>query len=557
MITTNKRQVADLVEICVQKGVEEVIVCPGSRDAPFIIAFGKHAEINTTHIVDERSAAFYALGLALKTEKLVAIVCSSGSAVLNFAPAVAEAFHQGIPLLILTADRPKQWIGQMVGQTINQTEILKNVVKDSFTLEQGYSSELEVYYNQRTSNQAINLALDGKKGPVHVNVPLLEPLYDQEEYSPNVKLINSHSPSNSKDTWLSELSDRFNQADKVLVLVGQNCPNPILQKELDELSKRSNVVVMLENLSNIQLPFGLHCIDRSIASMESSIEHYTPDLLISIGGAVVSKRIKALLRSMDIKEHWRIQDDSNTVDTYQNLTEIIRMKPEHFLQSISTLENTKTNYRNIWKKDDFINHDNQPSQLSELPFCDLKAFEKLNDYLPENTVVHLGNSSVVRYSQLFNPVKGCTYQGNRGVSGIDGSLSTAIGYAKKSEDLNVLILGDLSFMYDSNAFWIEELPKNLKVIVINNGGGGIFKIIPGPDSTSELNKGFVTEHSRTFNKFIDSYDVSYSKVNTIETLESELQNILYQSDDFSVLEIDTRGIENEKFLKQYFNSLSK
>lgn len=560
MITTKKRHVADLVEICVQKGVKEVIVCPGSRDAPFIIAFGQHPEINTTHIVDERSAGFYALGVAIKTQRLVAIVCSSGSAVLNFAPAVAEAFHQGIPLLVLSADRPKEWIGQMVGQTINQSEVLKNIVKKSFTLNQNFDSELAIYHNQRMCNEAINVSTSGKKGPVHINVPLIEPLYDQVEYQADVKLINSFEIQSDITHQLDFYRATFNSDKKILILVGQLQPDISLQRCLEEVSKRSNVVVMLENLSNIQLPFGLHCIDRSLASIQKDkLDEYTPDLLISIGGAIVSKRIKAFLREVNIAMHWKIQEDTEVVDTYQNLTEVITMNPSEFFKLVEANQpgNSKINYRNTWKKDDFINHDNQSIQLDSIPFSDLKTFTILNELLPENSVVHLGNSSVVRYSQLFNPIKGCVYQGNRGVSGIDGSFSTAVGYAKHSKSLNVLVLGDLSFMYDSNALWISQLPDNLRVILINNGGGGIFKIIPGPDSTQELLTGFVTEHDRTFERFVKAYDVEYNKVDSEVELEKAMQSILYQKSSFSVLEVDTRGIQNEQFLNQYFNLISK
>lgn len=561
MLTTNKRNVADLIEICSLKGMKQVVICPGSRNAPLIIGFDAKDEIEVHHVVDERSAGFYALGLSLQSGEPVGIVCSSGSAVLNFAPAIVEAFHQGVPLIVMTADRPKELIGQMAGQTMNQLNVYANYIKKSVELQLNDASEKIIAYNQRNCNEALNCALSNKKGPVHINIPLDEPLYDQEEYISEVKLINAFNVTSvlEQSEW-DRLSGIWSDSRKILVLVGQHAPNPSLEQRLIELAKDMRVVVLTENLANVKLRDGLHCIDRSLLSMDPNmITEFVPDLLVTFGGAVVSKKIKSFLTSHEIKNHWNITEGLELIDTYEKLTHQFTSDSHTFLKKMVDSFEFKNNYnyRSTWKKDDFANRDNQSKYMESVPFSDLKTFYLINELLPENCNLHLSNSSVVRYSQLFDPIPNVNYFGNRGVSGIDGSTSTVFGYAKNSNRMNVFITGDLSFLYDSNAFWIDSIESNLKIILINNGGGGIFKIIPGPNTTKSLKEGFSTEHNHSFRKLVEAHDVDYSVVDNEDDIEEKLTYLLYKSKGVSVLEVDTSKVLNESYLHDYFNELKK
>jgi len=552
MLTTSFKHIAELVEILVQNNIYNVVISPGSRNAPLIIAFDSHPDIKTYVITDERSAAFFALGLIDELQTGVAIVCTSGSAPLNYSPAVAEAYYRQLPLLVLTADRPSHLIDQGDGQCIRQYDVYRNFIKQSFTLNALDSIE--------QSTLAIESLLCHPQGPVHINLPLVEPLYQQKEYT----CTHNYALKLQQNNKLSvkekkELKSFWNESPKKLIIIGQMTPNKKLQQLFGTIAQDSSIAVLVENTSNIQF-FNKFChnIDRVLALItEDEIETYKPDILISMGGAIISKKIKAFFRQNKPKHNWRVGNYLLDEDTYQSKTKSIKVSAEHFLEFISQLETKNiSNFGNKWKAKDFISQQKHLNFIESAPYSDLTVFDLILDTLPENCNLQMANSSVVRYCQLFNPVQSITYYANRGVSGIDGSTSTALGMAVANPDkLIVLITGDLSFFYDSNALWNNYLPSNFRIIVINNNGGGIFKIIDGPQSTMQQHI-FVAPHNGKIEHLCKAFNVEYLYANSISSLEGIMYNFYStNSNKTKLLEINTSQVVNEQVLKNYFKKL--
>lgn len=555
MQTTSFTHIAQLADILAQNNITKVVLSPGSRNAPLIIAFDHHPQLKTYVVHDERSAAFFALGLADDHQKGVAIVCTSGSAPLNYAPAIAEAYYRQIPLLVLTADRPEELIDQGDGQCIRQFDVYKNFIKNSFQITDEDS--------ENSILNGIKSLLTSPKGPVHFNIPLAEPLYGVGDYE---------SVSNYKIEWSEHnlLSDEdkigikniWTTTSKKLIIVGQLIPNQRLQILFDVLANDSSVAVLVENTSNLKkFTKFCHSIDRTLAVIkEDEIEDFKPDLLVSIGGAVISKKIKHFFRTNQPKHNWRVGEFLIDEDTYQSKTKSLKIKPELFFEFINGIDYApESNYGNKWKSKDFLANDAHQQFIEKAPYSDLKVFDYIIDTLPEGISFQMANSSVVRYCQLFNPIQSVNYFANRGVSGIDGSTSTSLGMAVANpQKLVVLVTGDVSFFYDSNALWNTYLPSNFRIILINNNGGGIFNIIKGP-SQSKQNNIFVAPHHAKAKHLCETHAVNYLYANNLVDLES-ITEVFYSEFDNNrpvVLEVDTTSQTNHLVLTEYFTFLSK
>lgn len=556
MLTTNKEHIANLASICAKNGIRKVVLSPGSRNAPLVIAFESNPNIETYLVHDERVAAFFAMGLAESLNQPVAICCTSGSAVLNYAPAIVEAYYRQIPLFILTADRPPELIDQGDGQTIRQKKIYANYIKSQFQLDNEPQSKEEIHRSNILVERAITDLISSPKGPVHMNIPLSEPLYNTTEIK-----LQERSPvvvqeiDAFKNLEKSEIIEAWKTSEKKLLIIGQNANRGLLE-HLRPLLELPDLAVMVENTSNIY-HFGkiIHSIDRTLAAInETELEDFAPDLLMTCGGAVISKRIKAYFRKLKPKHNWRVGNFLISEDTFQSLTLKIPVEPALFFDFLGGLQNNElSNFGNRWKQKDllaFEQHENYLSSLSEL--SDLKVFDTLVQYLPDHSVLHMGNSSVIRYFQLFNPISTVTYHSNRGVSGIDGSLSTAIGIALgQPNKLHTVVLGDISFLYDSNGLWIEYLPKNLRIVVVNNGGGGIFKILPDAEK-SQFNNRFFAPTQVNIQKLAEAFSIDYKFWSPSDDLNDLFQTFFQEGDSAKLLEVNTASIENHQVLNGYF-----
>ncbi|WP_291097375.1 MULTISPECIES: 2-succinyl-5-enolpyruvyl-6-hydroxy-3-cyclohexene-1-carboxylic-acid synthase [unclassified Flavobacterium] len=541
-----------IIEICLDKGIKDIVISPGSRNAPLTIGFVNNPEFNCYSIADERCAAFFALGIAQQIQKPVAVVCTSGSALLNYYPAFAEAFYSQIPLIVISADRPQSKIDIGDGQTIRQENVFKNHSLYNANLIEEASVE-----NDLKINHAINRAY-AKKGPVHINAPFEEPLY-QTVSKLEVDVTISAFPREKKKISVDdiiEFTNIWNASKRKLILVGENRPNEIDAKIIDLLANDDSVVVMTETTSNLHHPSFLNNIDTIITPFsKKDFKNLQPDILITFGGMVVSKRIKAFLREYKPKHHWHI-DQLRGYDTFGGLTKHFRVKPNQFFnQFLRFTIPIKSNYRSTFQKIATLRKTKHQEYLNKIPFSDFKVFGEVIPSLPEDCMLHLGNSSTIRYAQLFDINASIEVFCNRGTSGIDGSTSTAIGAAVANKKQAVLITGDIGFLYDSNALWNEYIPKNFKIILINNGGGGIFRILPGHEETPVFNKFFETSHCLTAEPLAKMYGFDYSIASDETSLENSLTALFTQNDKPSILEIFTPTRENNKILLQYFREL--
>lgn len=539
-----------IIEICKAKGLTEIVISPGSRNAPLTIGFASNSNFKCYSIADERSAAFFALGMAQQTNKPVALVCTSGSALLNYYPAVAEAFYSQIPLVIISADRPLDKIDIGDGQTIRQQNVYANHILYSANLLAEASQE-----NDLKISDAITLA-KVKKGPVHINAPFEEPLYETVSSVSVNPLISEMTFENASfDEDLTEFASKWNVSTKKLILVGVNFPNEIEEKFINQLANDPSVVVMTETTSNLHHPNFVNNIDTIITPFtEEDFKDFQPEILVTFGGMVVSKRIKAFLRKYRPKAHWHI-DSLRAYDTFNALSKHFEVNPNEFFKKflpktheIESDYNKKTQELKSFRKE---KHD---LYLSKIPFSDFKVFEKVMPSLLKNSQLQISNSSAIRYAQLVDIDPTISVFCNRGTSGIDGSTSTAVGACFATKQNTILITGDISFLYDSNGLWNNYIPKNFKIILVNNGGGGIFRILPGHQETPVFNTYFETSHCLTGEHLAKMYQFDYFKASDETSLEENLERF-YASKNQSILEVFTPTLENDKILLDYFKEL--
>lgn len=552
MICSDKWVVQLVVDQCKAHEIAHWVFSPGSRNAPFSITVDSDSYFQTTVIHDERSAAFFALGMAERLNKPVVLCCTSGSAPANYLPAITEAFYRNVPLLVVSADRPQAWTDQGDGQTIRQLNLFKDFTHRMVHLEDRPMNDQTLWQYQRET--ALLFDRLSTEGPAHINVGLSEPLYQISEkertYDRSIAIIQNSTPPKYVIGDLFRLISGKN----VMVLCGQLPEDLALLQALEIFAASSNVVVLTENTSNLFSSRFNACIDRSLNKIDSIKEQdYMPEVLISIGGAVVSKRIKSFLRRSTLTAHIRVGNAFPEMDTYQQLSHSFICSPSSFFDALNkqgTVQST-VNFYGKWKQLDYEIKDAMPlfKPTSDV-LTDFHIYQAFFELVPEGTTIHMANSSVIRYCQLFDPIKGCHYFANRGTSGIDGSTSTALGYAYMDEHLNVLITGDVSFLYDSNALRLRALAPNLKIILINNQGGGIFRIIEGAKSSQQLEQYFEAQHTSD-GKLAAHAGWSYKVCSSVDEIEEALQEFLY-STAVNFIEFKTDTIQSPQTLKDFF-----
>ena len=552
-----RQGIKNIPEICVQHRVKKVIIAPGSRNAPLIFAFTAQPELECLSITDERSAAYFALGIAQHSNEPVALVCTSGTAVLNFAPAIAEAYYQNLPLLVFTADRPAEMIDQADGQTLRQENIFGNYIKASFILPVETVVDADLQFSDRQVSQAIDTAISYPQGPVQINVPLREPIYTAiPDSHSNPKIIKTLSAlpvvgaenlQNLKTSWLKH--------QRKLVVFGVFPKNDCLNALANQLATEPDVVVLAENLSNIS---GENIITQpeSLFSRINASENqdsFKPDLLVIIGHSVICKQLKIFLRGHQSAEQWQIESSMPYVDTYKSLTTII---PGYTTESLGNMPfgQTKSTFSSIYHQEiDKISklHD---EFIKDAPISDMAVTIELLKQIPSNSILQLANSTSVRWTQLFPAREDLTYICNRGTSGIDGSMSTAAGYAYSSKEPTIFLTGDLSFIYDSNALWNNYVGDNLKIVVMNNNGGNIFRFIGDKELMKNSLDFFTTPHHVKISSLVEAYGLKYFSCTETNELHSAVDKLL-KAEKATVLEIFTDSDLNTDNYKGYFRNI--
>ena len=552
-----RQGIKNIPEICALQGVKKVIIAPGSRNAPLIFAFTAQPGMECLSITDERSAAYFALGMAQHSGEAVALVCTSGTAVLNFAPAIAEAYYQNLPLLIFTADRPAELIDQADGQTLRQTNIFANYIKASFELPVETVVDADLYFFDRQVSQAIDTAISFPQGPVQINVPMREPIYTAlPETHSNPKIIKTLKTNSSLTAEsLTALQHSWLLHKRKLIVFGVFPKNEALNALANQLAKEPDVVVLAENLSNIA---GINIITQleSLFSRVNSTENpdnFTPDLLITIGHSVICKQLKIFLRGHQPAEQWQIESSMPYVDTYKSLTTIVPGLAADLLSEMpfrQTESDFSTTYQSEISKISALHN----GFVNNKPLSDMSVTVELLKQTSSGTVLHLANSTSVRWTQLFPARTDLTYICNRGTSGIDGSMSTAAGFAYSSQQPIVFLTGDLSFIYDSNALWNNYIGNNLKIIVMNNNGGNIFRFIGDKELMKKSLDFFTTPHHVKIKQLVEAYGLNYLVCDTTENLGKSIQNLL-NSDKSTVLEVFTDSDLNTENYKGYFRNI--
>ena len=552
-------QVRLLVGLLEQKGIRRVVLSPGSRNAPLTVSVARSTALTHYVVVDERSAAFFALGLAQQSGETVALVSTSGTALLNYAPGIAEAYYQGVPLLVLSADRPPEWIDQDDSQAIRQQGVFSSFVKGSFQLPVSITCDEERWHTNRVVNEAVNLSQEGFPGPVHLNIPLREPLYGFHSQQPEMPRVFSPATTapQLQQAELLRMQHRFSSSSKVMVIAGFNAPDSSLREIMERLATFQQVVVLAESPANLSGGRIIPTIDRVLAPLSpGEAADYAPDLLITFGGALISRMIKSFIRSHPPREHWHIDRRTLPPDTCQSLTHPVPMGAASFFRQLCSgegLSSSLSDFASRWEVKNKAAALRHEQFIQQAPWCDLKAFSILWPQLPPRSHLQLGNSTPVRYAQLFGPARVERTDSNRGTSGIEGSLSTAIGASIASGKETIVITGDLCFLYDSNALWNRYLTPHLKIIVMANGGGGIFRFLPGSSALEEVEELFETPHRVGLGQLVQTHRLELFEASDKASLQRVLPSFFEIRETPSVLLIETSAEISGNVLKGYFN----
>ena len=569
MIPMEDPVISELVALLQAYGVRDLVLCPGSRNAPLVHALSHQLAGATCHsIIDERSAGFYALGLALATHRAVVVCCTSGTAVANLHPAVAEAYYQGVPLIVLSADRPERWIGQWAGQTLPQPELFGSLVRKAVHLPEPHTEE-ERWYCNRLINEALLAALAPLPGPVQINVPISDPGVSLlpptlAEHTPGSsdrrpigmqpgRCIQQLYPCRIDAQAVESLLQRLVTFERKMILVGQESWSAATStRKTFPQSLREQFLCIGESLSNS--PVSICSLDALLASLsEADRRALQPDLLITLGGHIVSNKMKQYLRTYPPRETWHLSPDPTVVDLFCSLTEQIIAPVGPFLETMAQgLEgHASSPYARHWRE----RIDQLPSPTPR--YSSLAVVGSLLSHLPEEPcVLHLANSSSVRYAELFRKPRRLLTLCNRGTSGIEGSLSTALGFARqRAEERHFIVIGDLSFFYDLNALGLPEVGNNVRVLLLNNQRGSIFQSLSTLEMDRLSQRYITAEHQLRTQGWAESCGWEYLSVHEASQLEETIAHFVGPADRPRLLEAFVSSEDEIDELQTYFKQI--
>lgn len=546
-----------------EHGIRDVVMSPGSRNAPLTIAFARHGGFGLYVAGDERSAGFLALGMAQQSLRAVVLICTSGTAALNYAPAVNEAILQGIPLLLLTADRPPEWIGQGDGQTIRQNRIYFPNLNDTYELPADYTHPDQRWAVERIANQACHNVDIPPYQPVHINIPFREPLYpdagdntcvsaDQGRYIKNYAV----SPALDKSQW-QEVIALLVRYPKKLIVAGQQAEDRQLIQCLQAFQQLNTIPLIPDVTANLfAVPGIIQHHDLILSKQDENALHaLKPDLLISFGRNVLSKNLKQFFRNYKPVIHLHIEETGSLVDTFQSMTHCLPVPALVFFQELINRVKLTTDqaFCESWYQAD--RHAGRFIQtfFEQQHFGEFKALKIIKDKLPAGVMVQVANSMPVRYLNLLG-VLPCSTYGNRGTSGIDGCVSTAVGAAVQSGKMTVLITGDMAFFYDRNGLWHQYVPDNFRVLLLNNHGGGIFRMLQGSSAQPELGEYFETTQPLSAKKTAEDFDMDYDFADHEDAFLKALGTFFKAGKRPKILEIKTDSHANSEIFNKFIKS---
>lgn len=556
---SNKENVNILTSLLMAHGVKHAVVCPGSRNAPIVHNLKECGDIVCYPVTDERSAGFYALGMSLATNKPVAVCVTSGTALLNVAPAVAEAFYQRIPLIVISADRPQAWIEQLDGQTLPQPEAFGRLVHKCVSLPEPMNQEQRWHCN-RLANEVLMACKRNGGGPVHINVPMAEPLYTFNQSSLNAeRMIELIEPICSQSVAYKKLSERFSQAKRPLIVFGQT-KNHEVELGFSNRLAMEYIPVWMEMMSdeciNPHIDELVFLAEKEIAARPERKTDYLPDFILYAGGNLVSKRLKNFLRKAVQADVWEVTADGEVHDTFMRVTHVIKGTIQELCANLYVEKRAEhESYFKHWE------------QLSQRVWCHLQSFEPcysellavklFNDKLQRDEsshgVIHYANSMSVRMGMIYNQRY---FYCNRGVNGIEGSLSTAAGHSLVTDERVYMVIGDLSFFYDQNALWNSSLQGNLRILLLNNGCGGIFGKFEGLKDSPARTELVMAAHQTTAKGICEAYGINYYMADNAVALANQMEVFTGSSARRPVLlEVFTYPDEDMNVYQEYFNTL--
>ncbi len=553
---SNKPTVNILTSLLIDKGVRKVVVCPGSRNIPLVHNFTESPLLECFPMTDERSAAFCALGLSLASGEPVAVCVTSGSALLNTSPAVAEAFYRHVPLIVISADRPLEWIGRQDGQTLPQNGILERIVKHGTDIPDfGEEDQTGLNFASLSINTALNECVNGEEGPVHINMQLKEPLFSFTQSclpaNRNIASAVSCGPGTSRDA--ERVIDTFIKVDTKLIVIGQMTRHdPEFDAVISRL--RGHYLILCEPLASASAePF-----DNVLTAVARQLSGVPIDMLLSFGGNFVGKRIKQMLRLLDIKCHCEVNPVGTAHDTFMHQTSVVAGNEKNFLKAL--LDKTRqrpTVTDNIRERVMPLIH-RSVSTIDAYcpPYSQLMAVKELEASLENmdcEVAMHYANSTAVRLGLL------CARRRyiwcNRGVNGIEGSLSTAAGFSLATRAMTICVIGDLSFFYDQNALWNASLRGNLRIMLLNNGGGGIFHGLDGLD-TSHPSMDYITGRHRVCARGVcEQYGIGYLAATNEEEYRQSLATLLNEKTDRPIVMEVFTDVETDQMAVDELNAL--
>ena len=558
---SNKENVNILTSLLLEYGVSDAVVCPGSRNAPIVHNLSVCEAIRCRPITDERSAAFYALGLAIATKRPTVVCVTSGSALLNAMPAVAEAAYQHVPLIVISADRPQQWIDQLDGQTIPQPDALGHFVRKAVQLPEPHNDE-ERWLCRRLVNEAMHLATCRLGAPVHINVPISEPLFEFNiEQLPQLSRFNNIKRAVIKDASM-DMPEAFHEAKRPMIVIGQLAHSTVSHETIRSLSEK--YVVMSEPLSNPSY-MTIHFDEaiRYIVSDNSSINDdeddktaYYPDYVVYVGDTLVSKPARRFLRNAKAPSCLITPDAADIHDPLMTLTDIVECDSDSINALLASLcdapdTDERCRFHDRWQSflDAYAAHaDAYVPEYSQM--ATVKYFEEQLADLDIDIRVHYANSTAIRLACIYaQHYVWC----NRGVNGIEGSLSTAAGFSLATHDMTVCVIGDLSFFYDQNALWNSNLRGNLRIILLNNRGGGIFRQLPGLSDSPAADDLVMASHENTAQGICTQNDIGYLSAKNMDEMQIGVVTLLTrESERPMLLEVFTDSNDDVKALEKYF-----
>ncbi len=515
-----------LVTLLRDYGIKHVVLSPGGRDVPIIRMLEHNEKHFTLHrVTDERSAAYYGLGLASKLGELVACVCTSGTAASNFLPAVTEAYYTGVPLLVITADRYSVYLNHGEDQTIPQKDIFNNVVKMSTSLPESWGPMSE-YQVRRDVQNCILEATHGDCGPVHVNVPINNIAFGEklprEAWSilpfmyPHIQRVSFGDSEDNMPRWV----DALKKSPKILLVYGQSMPLTKKEKDVvEDFCSKYNCVVVTDTISNFSSKYSVNSYNMLCAmSQDEFNKKLLPDIVITVGGKrLMNDPLTFKLRGSHGIRHWSVAPNGKIKDFYFKLSSVIECTPNRFFKYFAeNAPKSKNNesYLNAWKTEAA-----KYEARVYGGFHTLSIQDKLLPMLPKNSFLHLGVGQNFFHVRRYDLDPSIHVFCNMGTNGIDGCTSTFMGQcAVETEKLCLLLVGDLSFFYDMNGIWNKKLNKNIRILLTNNHGSGLLR-------NNNL-RAVTSEHSTNAEGWVRSTGFEYISASSMEEFEEKLPYFL-------------------------------